>query len=90
MWVPRVCNGLVADVPGPPIPHYMAGARVAATFPLGPLLEGVGVNITVLSQDDDLHVGVIACPDIVSNSDAIAAGVGAEIAELLEAVSAQG
>ncbi|MCB1031378.1 MAG: wax ester/triacylglycerol synthase family O-acyltransferase [Acidimicrobiales bacterium] len=88
--VPPVCNVVVSNVPGPPIPLYMAGARVAATFPLGPLLEGVGVNITVLSQDDDLHVGVIACPDIVSNSDAIAAGVGAEIAELLEAVEAAG
>jgi hypothetical protein len=52
---------------GPPIPLYLAGALVEAIYPLGPLLPGVGMNITVLSNLDRLDVGVMACPDVVDD-----------------------
>ena len=60
-----VQNLVVSNVPGPPIPLYTAGARVEAIYPLGPLLPGSGMNITVLSNQDNIDFGLLACPDLV-------------------------
>lgn len=46
-----------SNVPGAPIPIYIAGARVEAMIPFGPL-AGVAVNVTLLSSLDDVHVGI--------------------------------
>ena len=78
-------NAIVSNVPGPPMPIYLAGARVSATYPMGPLITNTALNLTVLSQTDDLDVGVIACPDLVDDVGAIAAGFVAGVGELVEA-----
>jgi diacylglycerol O-acyltransferase / wax synthase len=64
---PPIANVVVSNVMGPPIPLYLAGALVEAIYPLGPLLPGVGMNLTVLSNLDRLDVGVMACPDVVDD-----------------------
>ena len=46
-----------SNVPGAPIPIYIAGAQVESMVPFGPLV-GVAVNVTLLSNLDDVHVGV--------------------------------
>jgi hypothetical protein len=69
---PTLANFIVSNVMGPPIPLYLAGARVEAIFPLGPLLPGAGMNITVLSNLDRLDVGIMACPDLVDDVGAMA------------------
>lgn len=58
-----LCNVLVSDVPGPPMSLYFAGARLESIFPLGPIFDGVGLNITAISSGDKLDVGLVACPD---------------------------
>lgn len=62
-------NLVVSNVKGSPVPLYMAGARVVAMFPFGPLMEGTGLNVTVLSNTGEMNVGLIACPDLVPNLD---------------------
>jgi WS/DGAT/MGAT family acyltransferase len=64
---PALTNLVVSNVVGPPIPLFLAGARVDAIYPLGPLLQGAGMNLTVLSNLDRLDVGVMACPDLVDD-----------------------
>ena len=64
---PPMANVVISNVMGPPIPLFLAGARVDAIYPLGPLLPGVGMNITVLSNLDRLDIGVMACPDVVDD-----------------------
>jgi WS/DGAT/MGAT family acyltransferase len=64
---PPLANIVVSNVMGPPIALYLAGALVEAIYPLGPLLPGVGMNLTVLSNLDRLDVGVMACPDVVED-----------------------
>ena len=62
---PPLMNLTISNVPGPPVTLYSAGARLEATFPMGPVYEGNGLNITVTSYVDALQVGVVACPDRV-------------------------
>lgn len=64
---PALTNLVVSNVVGPPIPLFLAGAQVDAIYPLGPLLQGAGMNLTVLSNLDRLDVGVMACPDLVDD-----------------------
>jgi diacylglycerol O-acyltransferase / wax synthase len=83
---PVLANLIVSNVMGPPIPLYLAGATVEAIYPLGPLLPGAGMNITVLSNLDRLDVGVMACPDLVSDVWQIVDALPGCLAELAAAV----
>src|SRR2546427_9884200 len=49
-------NVIVSNVPGPPVPLYVAGARLVGLFPLGPIYEGIGLNLTVISREESLDV----------------------------------
>ena len=79
---PPVFNLIISNVPGPPIDLYCAGAKVVGIFPMGPVMEGSGVNITVLSESNHLNIGVMACPKIVPDVDEIGAGIVAAVSEL--------
>jgi len=46
-----------SNVPGPPFPVYMAGARVEEFYAFGPL-AGAAINITLFSYDGTVHLGV--------------------------------
>jgi len=61
--VPPMFNLIVSNVPGPPIDLYLAGARVVGAFPMGPLLFGSGLNVTVLSKAATMDVGLLVCRD---------------------------
>jgi diacylglycerol O-acyltransferase len=75
-------NLVVSNVPGPPIPLYTAGARVESIYPLGPLLPGSGLNITVLSNQDNIDFGLLACPDLVPDLWSIPATLEPTLAAL--------
>ena len=58
-------NLVISNVPGPPFPLYLAGAELVAAYPMGPIMEGAGLNITVLSYVDSIAIGINACPSRV-------------------------
>ena len=62
---PVVHNLVISNVPGPPVPIYFLGALVEGMYPLGPVFHGAGLNITVVSSNGQVHVGLIACADLM-------------------------
>jgi len=87
---PPLCNVLVSDVPGPPVPLYFAGGRLVSIFPLGPIFDGVGLNITAVSSVSTLDVGLVACPDQLPGLWNLACGLGPALEELDAARVARG
>jgi diacylglycerol O-acyltransferase len=58
-------NVAISTVPGPPVPLYFSGARMVASYPFGPLLDGVGLNITVMSYGDHMEFGFLTAPNVL-------------------------
>ena len=77
-------NLMISNVRGPGIPLYAAGAPLSAAYPLGPLMEGAGMNITVLSYAESVDFGVVACARAVPNPRDLALGFGAAVGQLLK------
>ncbi|OBJ61240.1 WS/DGAT/MGAT family O-acyltransferase [Mycobacterium asiaticum] len=80
-----VHNLVVSNVPGPQIPLYLLGCEVKAMYPLGPIFHGSGLNITVMSLNGRLDVGLIACPELLPDLWDLADEFGVVMAELLAA-----
>ena len=80
--MPPAVNLVISNVPGPPFPLYLAGARLEAMYPMGPLMLGMGLNITVISYQESLDFGFMCCPEMVPQPEFIAEGVSLTLAEL--------
>jgi diacylglycerol O-acyltransferase / wax synthase len=77
-------NLVLSNVPGPREQLYFLGCRVDAMYPLGPIIGGAGLNITVMSLGGELGVGIIGCPDLVPDLWSIADAFPDALKELLE------
>jgi WS/DGAT/MGAT family acyltransferase len=64
----RFVNLSVTNVPGPPVPLYLAGARLLELFPVVPIIGNVTLDIGVLSYAGQLNLTAMAdqdsCPDL--------------------------
>lgn len=73
--LPPVANLAVSNVPGPPVPLYLAGARMLTNYPCSIVTHGLALNITVQSYDQSLDFGLMAdaqaLPDVRGLADAI-------------------
>jgi WS/DGAT/MGAT family acyltransferase len=79
-----VHNLIVSNVQGPQATLYFLGCEVEAMYPLGPLFHGCGLNITVMSVDGKLNVGLISCPDLLPDLWRLADDFDVALQELLE------
>jgi WS/DGAT/MGAT family acyltransferase len=80
-----IINLVVSNVPGPPFPLYLAGAQLVSVSPLGPIFDGCGLNVTVISYLDKIDVGFLACRELMPDLDQLAAAVPDALAELRKA-----
>jgi diacylglycerol O-acyltransferase / wax synthase len=67
--VPAAGNVLISNVPGPPMPLYMAGARMVQYFPVSIPYHGSALNITVHSYAGLLEFGLTACRRVLSQDE---------------------
>ena len=87
-------NLVVSNVAGPSTPLSIAGAKLLAIYSMGPILEGIGLNVTVWSYLGSMNFGLVACretmPDIWALADALHDALAElkKAAELVEGASA--
>ncbi|WP_199431819.1 WS/DGAT/MGAT family O-acyltransferase [Qaidamihabitans albus] len=78
-------NLIISNVPGPPMPLYLLGARVTGLYPLGPVFHGAGLNVTVLSNDGRVNVGLLGARELVTDLWPLADAMPEALQELLDA-----
>lgn len=82
--LPALANVAISNVPGPPVPLYMAGARLRHYYPISIVTHGLAFNITVQSYAGNLEFGLTACKDIVARPDIVAKAMASALTELAE------
>lgn len=75
-------NVVISNVSASPAPVFLAGARLAAQYPVSLIIDGVGLNITVLTYRDALDIGVVGDRDLVPDAWSLIAHLEAELADL--------
>lgn len=78
-------NVIISNVPGPQFPLYYAGAQLVAAYPMGPVMEGAGLNITVMSYRNSVDFGFMVCRELIPDVWDMAAQVEPSFAELKKA-----
>lgn len=58
--IAQVANVAISNVPGPPMPLYLAGARMLTNYPTSIVVHGMAFNITVQSYAGALDFGMMA------------------------------
>lgn len=82
-------NLVISNVPGPPAPLYLAGARVEANFPISIPYHGLACNITVFSYQNQLDVGITAHRGTVPDVDQLVQFMDEALVELTQCAAAQ-
>ncbi len=78
----RAGNLMISNVPGPNFALYFAGMQMEAVYPMGPVVDGVALNITVQSYEDTLFVGINASAGAVPELPGLARALVDELALL--------
>src|SRR5690606_25946545 len=82
-------NLVISNVPGPRFPLYFGGAKVEAIYPIGPVLEGAGLNVTVMSYRDWVDFSLIVDGTLMPDVWDLAAHVDGAFRALHEAAVGQ-
>ena len=78
-------NVVVTNVPGPPTPLYLLGARMLEAYPLVPLFTGQALGIALFSNAGKLFWGFNADWEALPDLHDLVAAVDASFAELQKA-----
>jgi WS/DGAT/MGAT family acyltransferase len=65
-------NTVITNIPGPPVPIYMNGARLVTQFGLGPVFEGMGIIHPVFSYCGRISVAFTSDRNILPDPEAYA------------------
>jgi hypothetical protein len=75
-------NVAVSNVMGPPLPLYVAGARIEHIYPLSVLLPGAGLNVTTLTHRGLMDFGFTVDPELVPDPWSLAEAIPMALREL--------
>jgi WS/DGAT/MGAT family acyltransferase len=76
-------NVVISSVRGPDFSLFCAGSRVATMYPVGPIAEGIGLNVTIISYLDQLQFGLLACRKLLPELDVLADFIDDALGELV-------
>jgi diacylglycerol O-acyltransferase len=71
----RFMNAYVANVPGPPISLYFAGASLLEIFPIVPITANISIGVGALSYAGQFNVTVVADRDLCPDLEVFVAGL---------------
>jgi WS/DGAT/MGAT family acyltransferase len=77
-------NLVISNVPGPRTSLYCAGAEMQANFPVSVIVDGVGLNITVVSYKDRVDFGIVGDREQIDDAWAFLDGAAHALKELEE------
>jgi len=75
---------VITNVPGPQEPLYMAGARVAETYPALPLAKGRVLSIGITSYDGGVYYGIVADRQAIPDADVLGQCIEEALGVLVE------
>jgi WS/DGAT/MGAT family acyltransferase len=84
----RTANMVVTNVPGPQIPLYLLGARMAETYPMVPLFSSQGLGIALFSYAGGLYWGFVCDWDQFPDLHDFVSATDASFRELCDAADA--
>lgn len=84
--LPALANVAISNVPGPPGPLYLAGARLRHYYPVSIVTHGLAFNLTVQSYAGQLECGLTCARDVVPRPDIVATAMAAALAELQQGI----
>ena len=78
----RATDALASNLPGPPVPLFLAGASVESLVPFGPRV-GSALNLTLLSYQENAGIGINSDPDAIPDTELLLDCLGAGFEEVL-------
>ncbi len=87
--VPAPVSLVVSNVAGPKEPIRVAGTRLESLYSVGPILEGIGLNITGWSYAGRLYLVGLGCPDQIPDVQALVDRLPRALEEVLRACQPQ-
>ena len=79
-------NLVISNVPGPRNPLFLAGARLESIVPVSVVIDGVGLNMTVMSYRDRMDFGIVSDRDQIDDVWPLVEGAVRALDELEHAV----
>jgi diacylglycerol O-acyltransferase len=79
--LPMVANLVISNVPGAPVPLYLAGAEFLSFHPLSIIMHGLGLNITIQTYAGRVDFGTIADKKALPHASDFSRAIEAAFAE---------
>jgi diacylglycerol O-acyltransferase len=79
--LPMVANLVISNVPGAPVPLYLAGAQFLTFHPLSIIMHGLALNITVQTYAAHVDFGIVADKKALPHAGDLAKAIRAAFAE---------
>ena len=78
-------NLVVSNIPGPPQPMYLAGARLVASYPAMPLGRNAALSVACTSLGGTMAFGITGDREAMPDIEVLALGLEEAILELAKA-----
>ncbi len=75
-------NLVISNVPGPRTSLYCAGAELLANYPISVIVDGVGLNMTVVSYKNRVDFGIVGDREQIDDAWAFLEGAAHALREL--------
>ena len=79
--LPLLANLAISNVPGPPVPLYLAGAKLLSFHPLSIIVHGLALNITIQTYAGQVDFGIVADKTALPHAHDLARAIEAAFKE---------